>query len=362
MSGYAITPVDCSRCVTREECGSLPDAGLFGCFDYCMNECDHEDCDFTCPNNHRLYSERWIEVRGVGPVRLSSPAPKLSWPRYLPTIFGPYKRQKVAAAPWVAIPLAKLFRYGSAGEIRPVATDPDMLRACLRLRTDARILATGVDEDRHIERFWYHHRTAPLAAWLQAMGVETATAPNYSYFAYAPRDHYLWNRKRMLLFVEELGKGGFPVIPHIYAETIFDWEWWARFYRDHPTLGSFTLELQTSDALKDHLPSFLEGVKHFASSVGRPLTPIVVGGRRAISHLAPIFPNMVVTDASAYIKTVRRRVAVPGNANRVKWKSMQTTGPIDSLFDHNVRVMGDAITKQFSEALAQTEKTRIAGA
>lgn len=303
-----------------------------------------------------------MEVKGRKPVKLTSPVTGISWPRYLPTIFGPYERKKPAATECVAFPLAKLFNYQVKGSIRPIATDPLELRKLLQTRSDSRILATGVDADHPIERLWHFHRQAPLAKWLKEMGVEMATAPNYSYFAYAPRDHYLWNRKRMLLFVEEMGKGGFPVIPHIYAETLFDWEWWAKFYREHPGLTSFALELQTSDALKDRLPAFVAGVKHFASAVGRPLTPVVIGGRRAISELAPAFPNMVVTDASAYMKTIKRRIGTLERQTHIKWKSVKSTGSIEALFDHNVRVVGDAISGQFSAAHARMAKIQTAAA
>lgn len=363
MNAAVFNSVDCSRCELRTQCGTLPTAGIWGCYDHCLTKCDPATCDFTCPHNSR-YAERWWEVGGMGPARLATvPNAGLhSLPSYLPVVFGKYARELPASAPIVVVPLAALFRQRRNGDIDPIAHDSAGLRARFRLRADARVIASGVGPDADIEWLWHHHDSAPLGKMLHAMGVEAATAPNYSYFAYAPRDHYLWNRKRMLLFVSRLARDRFPVVPHLYGETKFDWMWWARYYFDHPELTAFAVELQTSDALVDRLPDFLDNLRIFRERVGRDLTIFVAGGRHAARAIAEIFPRLVIAEASSYMKTVRRRVAVLTPDGQLRWRKVTTDGGLDDLFEHNTRVIGDSINVEIAAARAHRAKTRTVAA
>jgi hypothetical protein len=363
VNAAVFNSVDCSRCELRPQCGTLPTAGIWGCYDHCLTKCDPATCDFTCPQNPR-YTERWWEVGGMGPVRLETVpnTAALTWPTYLPVVFGKYARELPASVPCVVVPLAALFRQRRNGDIEPIARDPASLRARFCLRPNARVFASGVGPDADIEWLWHHHDIVPLGKMLHAMGIEAATAPNYSYFAYAPRDHYLWNRKRMLLFVSRLARDRFPVVPHLYGETKFDWMWWARYYFDHPELTAFAVELQTSDAFVDRLPDFLDNLRIFRERVGRDLTAFVVGGRHAARAIAEIFPQLVIAEASSYMKTVRRRMAMFTPDGQLRWRKVTTNGGIDSLFEHNTRAIGESITAQIAAARAHRAKTRTAAA
>jgi hypothetical protein len=162
----------------------------------------------------------------------------------------------------------------------------------------------------------------------------------------------------MLLFVARLARDGFPVIPHLYGATRFDWMWWARFYFDHPQLTAFAVELQTSDALTTRLPDFLENLRIFRAYVGRDLTAFVAGGRHATSELASIFPRLVIAESSSYMKTVRRRLAVTLPTGEVRWRKVTTRGGLDPIFDHNTRAISECINGQIAEAHARRVKIR----
>lgn len=362
MSTSVVASFDCERCTIKQTCGKLPTPSLWGCFDHCLNSCNPETCDFTCPHNHKLYSARWSEVEGRGPAPVSDikPIPE-SWPAYVPTVLGKYKRGIPAAAFIVALPLARLFRRRSDGELEPVASNPLELRRRFMLRDDARIMAVGVAPDKDIERLWHYHVTAGMGAALLKMGVELATAPNYSHFVYAPRTHYVWNRKRMLLFANRLGAEGFPVVPHLYAETDFDYDRFADIYHLNPSLNAVAIELQTADAEKLHAEELARQLVRFTARVGRPIHAFVMGGRHALPWLAPLFSSLTVVENSAYIKTIKSRLA-HRQGERLRWSSSPTKSDLVALFDHNTRISAEVLSVQLAAARARMGKTGTAAA
>lgn len=355
--------VDCAQCVSHAACGGHPSAGLFGCYDYCREACDKEGCDFTCPSNEPTYSQRMMEVRGYSLKKIDSLQPaRLGFPSYVPAYYARTDRQKPAYSAYVALPLIKLFKGLGRGKIGPVATNPDDLRRHFCLRPDARIIASGVGPDSGIEWLWHHYRTAPFAQWLRAMGIEAITAPNYSYFAFAPRDQFLWNRKRMFLFCQELGRGGFPVIPHLYGDTAFDWQFSAQVYRDHPMLDAFAVEFQTGDDAKDKLPLLLAHLKLFRDAVGRPLTLVAIGARHVAEELTFLFPSLVIIEASAYFKSVHRQFAEIRTDGKLRYQPIKTNGALDPLLDLNTRVIGEWIDGAVSRGRARRAKIEMAAA
>jgi hypothetical protein len=222
-------------------------------------------------------------------------------------------------------------------------------------------MASGVGPDAGIERLWHYYKTAQLGTALKAMGVEFATAPNYSFFVYAPRTHFVWNRRRTLLFADELGSETFPVIPHLYGETSFDWDWWASFYKEATTLNAFTIELQTADANPARAIALVNHLIRFQEKVARPLHAFIAGGRHAIPLLAPAFPNLTVFECSAYMKTIKSRCAHL-TGEKIRWQRTQTSGSLDALFDHNVRVSAEALCVQVERARAHTGRIGMAAA
>lgn len=355
--------VDCTQCESRTTCGGHPSAGFWGCYDYCREVCEREGCDFTCPRNEPAYSQRMLEVRGYSLKKIDSLLPaRLGFPTYVPAIYSGYNRQNAASPACVALPLIKLFKGLGRGQIAPVATSPEELRRIFGLRPDARIIASGVGPDSGIEWLWHHHRTAPFAKWLQAMGVEAATAPNYSYFAFAPRDHFLWNRKRMFLFCQELGRAGFPVIPHLYGDTPFDWNFSAQIFRENPLLDTFAVEFQTGDDAKDKLPQLLAHLELFRAAVGRPLTLVAVAARHVAEELAFLFPSLVIIESSAHFKTVHRQFAEIRPNGQIRYQPIETKGVLDPLFDLNNRVIGEWIDGAVSRGRARRAKIEMAAA
>ena len=243
----------------------------------------------------------------------------------------------------------------------PLAASPEELRDRLHLRRDAKIIALGVDADDPIERLWSYHRTLPLAEWLNSMGVTAATTPNFSYLAYAPREHYLWNRKRVLLFSKHMGESGFPVIPHLYGETTFDWEWWGKYFREHPLIDAVCIELQTSDSEKEPFNRLIENLSRFRDVVGRPIRLIIAGGKQGLARLAHLFPCSVI-EATAYMKTIRRQVAHHRPDGRIRWTPCPTRGDLDPLFDHNVAECSFAVSVQIGRARGQKVKIQTCAA
>lgn len=355
--------VDCAQCVNLKACGGHPTAGFWGCYDYCREKCDGHHCEFTCPNNEPEYSQRMLEVGGYRLDKIESLIPaRLDFPSYVPAIHARTDRDGPSSAAWVAVPLVKLFRGLGQGQIGPAATTPEGLRKLFGLRPDARIIGNGVGPDSGIEWIWHHYRTAPFAQWLRDMGIEAITCPNYSYFGFLPRDHFMWNRKRMYLFCQELGRAGFPVIPHLYGDTAHDWKVSAQMYRDHPLLDTFAVEFQTDDGDPVRLSAILENLELFRDAVGRPLTIVAVGARHLAEDLALRFPSLVIIEASAYFKTIWRRFALVRASGKLGYQPTVTVGAIDSLLDHNNRVIGGWTDAAVARGRARRAKIQKAAA
>lgn len=357
----AFGTVDCAHCVNRELCGTHSSAGLWGCYDYCHDVCKGE-CDYTCPNNEPTYSERMVEVGGLSLDRIGPLIPaRLGAPTYLSVVRARTAREGVASLDWAAVPLVAMFRASDRDEISPIASTPQELRRRFGLRSDARIIGCGVGPDRGLEWFWRHFRTAPLAKWLREMGVDAITAPNFSHFAFVPRDQFLWNRKRMYLFCQELAKDGFPVIPHLYGDSIFDWSFSAQIFREHRLLDSFAMEFQTDDGNLMRREEVLDHLRRFRDNVARPLTLVAIGARQLTEHLASIFPSLVVVESSAYMKTVHRQLAEVKQTGGLKYSTIDIDGPLDGLLEHNNRIIRgwiDAAAARGRARMARIETAR----
>lgn len=350
-----LSPVDCHRCIKREHCPDRRDDAIFGCYEYCVGSCDKAACDFTCAFNEPQYSIRMAEVGGHGPL-LSKHACAVNaatLPLHLPLVFGRTGRAAASTADFVALPFHDLFREVRRTRLEPVADTAAGLRVLFGLKLGCRIAAIGVNFDNHLERMWEYHKMTDMAAALQAMDVTFATTPNFSFYVFAPRDHYVWNRRRSLLFAMRLWEAGFPVVPHLYAETDGSWAEWAQFFVDHPQLDAFGFELQTGDAPARRIPELERQLTLFRDKVGRPLRP-VVSGPAALRWLPRIFDQVTVVEANSYMKAVNRR-GLTLAAGRLK--EFEAPMPdVSALLDENIATTATAFALSCESARDRTVK------
>lgn len=354
----SISPVSCESCSHRTRCSDRRDGVLFGCFDYCVGRCNKATCNLTCPFNEPEYSRRMMEVGWFKPLKGSVPAPLEDGmpPLHLPMIYGRTDRDTPLAVPWAAVPFHRLFREVGRKGLEPVATSPAELRAKFLLNPETRVAGISAGFDSHLERMWEYYRMVDMAAALKAMGVSVATVPNFSFWVWAPRMHNEWNFRRMALFTLRLWECGFPMVPHVYAESDADWLDRAAFFVDHPQLDTFAFEFQTGDAPAAQIPRLRRQMAMFQDKVGRPLRVIVSGGAGPTYWLPQIFPDVSIVEADSYMKSIKRRLLLPRPRGKYRICSIQTTGTVCELMQSNLRTVGRALEIRHALARGQTEK------
>jgi len=337
---------------------------LFGCFDSCAGRCDKEKCTLTCPFNEPEYSFRIEEVNGTKPLKGVVPrfAEEDIPPLHLPMIYGHTARKTLLDTPWVAVPFHRLFREIGGKKLEPVVSSPTELRANFCLAPKTRIVAISAGYDRDLERMWEYHRVVDMAAALKSMGVTLATALNFSFWVLAPRMHNEWNYRRMALFTLRMWEGGFPTVPHIYAETDADWLNRAAFFIDHPQLDSFAFEFQTADAVHAQSPRLRQQMEMFMNKVGRPLRIIASGGGVAANWITQLFSGITIVESNSYMRAIKRRPLFLNPQGKIKAGAMLPVKVVDDLLHDNICTTENALKIKCAMARGQTEKTEKAAA
>jgi len=338
--------VGCPKCVYRRECGGLDEQQqIWGCFPIC-NNCDPDQCDWTCPNNPAVFQRRWQEVGGLnqGPPGPLRPVPRtVRLPDYVPEILHGSSRQGGFSAPVVAIPMHRLLRL-KGQEYGAIATDPDDLRHRFGLAPDARVLLVSVALDPTIERFWRHARKARIGQVISRLGILGMTVPNFSFFEDAPRPHTLWNRYRMMRSAEALSEDGVPIIPHLNALQENDWAFWRDLLRNQSGIRVVAKEFHTGLAFRDKGLKAVEDLARLQRDVGRDLHPLIIAGGRFSRELARHFSAFTIVDSVPFSKTVMgRRRAIVHPDRRLEWRLEETPRgqPLDDRLRYNFAAYRD---------------------
>ncbi|RJS13213.1 hypothetical protein DRW03_36185, partial [Corallococcus sp. H22C18031201] len=164
------------------------------------------------------------------------------------------------------------------------------------------------------------------------------TIPNFSFFSDAPRSHLLWNRARMERCAEEFSAAGLSIIPHLNALTRADWDYWASFLAEQPSITVVTKEFQTGQRNRQLGEPALYNLANLQQRLGRPLHPILVGGAQYTEVAAELFTSFTISDSTPFEKAVhRQRYVLPRNG-RPGWRRnpLPPGIPIDHLLKHNI--------------------------
>ena len=212
----------CTVCPDLGLCGGLRiNAGAFDCRSLCACVREGRKCSGVCRGDHRTFVRRVREVRGFGfddvPHRAPLPIPAL--PEYVPIIYDGTDRTERLAFGTVALPLLTLFDRPSGTE--RFDTREGML-ASFGLSPGTRVILTGVDIDRSLERWWSFGDRPRLIANLHSLGVDMVTSPNFSLFTDVTRHDNLHNMKRIALTWAEFMAGGIACALHVNARTDTD--------------------------------------------------------------------------------------------------------------------------------------------
>lgn len=295
----------CYKCPMRNACGGLVQDGIadLSCMIRC-GDCRSKkgECPFACPNNEKRFAWMVAEVKHLDytpTTELLAPSFR-QLPFFAPQIFHGSRRWKPLQTQLITISVADLLSRTKPDD------DATRVRRVFRLEDDSKIIGLGVAKDHLLERWWSERQQ--VAARLGKMNLEAVTTPNYSIFANAPRPQSLVSIARIHHFSEALSAAGVPVVPHVYAETDFDWERWAIVLKNQPQINTIAIEFQTGLGVESKAHRYIEKLSELRAAIGRPLHIIAVGGTRHSSKLNEVFPlGYTLTDATSFMKTVRRR-------------------------------------------------------
>ncbi len=214
----------CTLCPDLDICGGLRiEGGVFDCRSLCACAHNGKKCSGVCRGDQRTFVDRVREIDGLtfDNVPRCAPLPAPSLPDYIPIIYNGTNRRARLDAGTVALPLLTFFnRASGTGRFENRA---EML-AFFNLSPKTRIILTGVDVDRALERWWSFVDRPRLIESLKALGVEMVTAPNYSLFTDVTRHDNLHNLKRIALTCAEFMAGGIPCALHINGRTDMDYQ------------------------------------------------------------------------------------------------------------------------------------------
>ena len=311
-----VSPRGCSICSFLPTCGGLEQQTFYGCF-YGCGSCGLEAgrCDYTCPRKPDFWRD-WAEVGGIFPEqRRKIPSTPLKLPRYIPMIRHGSMRSRPLVADYVALNTFEVLD----SRCRSRFSSATALRRHFMLASETPTLLISVKQDPKVESFWQHRSSTKLGD-LAGVGVAVVSTPNFSIFDDAPRLHSVRNLWRILRSAEDIADSGLIPLLHVNAVEREDWRWWAKILRDNPSVRFVVKEFQTGLMDTSRAAEAIDGLQRLQDDLGRPLHPIIVGGRRVVPAVSRRFPAFTLVDSAPFMATVKRHriVVEQGTARQVE--------------------------------------------
>jgi hypothetical protein len=335
-------PTNCGECSFREQCGG--NNRLFSCFTRCL-DCNGE-CNQVCPNNLEQFRARFLEVGGFGLSvdKTINAQLGMGTARYVPKIFGSSSLRNSLPVSWAALPIYSVIGF-TESKYQSLVRNAQEVKDRFGLTSSTKIIIFSAVYDQIIENFWKHvHSDPSLLATLSAIKPFAMTTPNYSMFSTFTRTTFLYNQKRILLSASYLQDAGIMPILHLNAYGKTFWDSWRDCLMDHPNLMAVAKEFGTG--LKDSTQAeiHLQYLADLRQMLGRNLHLVAIGGRSKVDMIRRYFENFTILDADPYIKTIRRRRAfLDGGVIQWKYNPTYRNGPLDKLFQHNLRLCEDTV-------------------
>lgn len=327
----------CASCKDRDHCGGLNiPGGLLNCYAQCCGI--PQACNWICRNNpgfvRHVQSIRGFDLGNVRVTNANKPPPL---PDVIPLLYHGYRRQQQLALPAAAIKLVQLFDRRD-GRVR--FRDRGALTRHFVLAPDTMLIASGVDNDPAIERWWAigAHARRDVIASLRACGIVLVTCPNYSLCLDWPRTGDLAAMKRIALCYEEFAEAGLSAALHVNGRTDFDFDRWAAFLAKHPSITHLSYEFTTGAGRQARRDLHIGWLATLPARAGRPLDLIVYGDGGVAHELASHYRSVTWIETNSFIKAVHRQKAARSGNGQLKWDRSLTpmNAPIDDLVAHNI--------------------------
>ncbi len=327
----------CAACRLRSLCGGLCiKASILDCLEFCCGEPSR--CTRVCRNRPSAYVDQIREIDGfdLHNVERTPVLPVQFRSNIIPLVYHGSSRADVLTHDAFALRLSDLVNYKS-GKLR--FDSRDALCHAFRIQRDAQIILTGVNLDHRIEPWWsLAERRIPIIRRMSALGIAAATTPNFSVVLDQPRTDDLHAIKRIGIVFAEFQNNGLPCALHPNGRTDRDFERWAEFIAARSEVAVLAYEFITGPGRKSRQPYHLSRLASLAKAAGRPLDVIVRGDPKVIPFLRQYFQHVVYIETTAFMKSVKRQLAMRSGNQRICW-SPRVTAPgaiIDELFTHNL--------------------------
>jgi Domain of unknown function (DUF4417) len=359
---HGIVPPACHDCIHFEDCGGIqPEKALFDCFaQYCLPECDRTRCDNVCPYNPKFRSF----VKEVDGLRFDDLPPvtqaPADLPPYIPLVHHASRRRTPLTYPVVALDTYKVFRLVK-GEYTALAGSAEELRRAFCLAPSTRIVLRGTAKDPALERYWSYRRHDRVAEQMARLGVSLVIGPNFSHFLGVPRTDNLFNRKRQLICLGEIGAAGLSPVPHLSASQPGDWLFWCRYLRQNKTISQVAVEFQTGNKNGTEGRKVIDQMALVQDAIGRKLHPLAIGGGQFVESLAARFDRFSLLDSKPFMNAVHRQ-AFDLTAGKQPWRKSPTRNgqAIDLLLEQNLAGYA-AWVEERGRSDRPGEQVRVAG-
>ncbi len=328
----------CGNCPDRPICGGLQiRASIMSCQDFCCGT--PNTCTIVCPKSPD-FPRRVHEVQGFSLMHIEKRGP-LSFPKspnVLPLIYRSLPLLRPVPASIVAIPFSEAYWRRGKYAMPHART---ALNAKFRLAPDTKLVLSGVENDRRVEKWWGSHGKEDVLGAIREMDILFATVPNFSSAADVPRHANMHGLKRIALVWTQLHDASIPAAVHANCRTDRDFARFGEFLKFHDEIEALAFEYTTGTANAECGEYFTSLLCELADQLARPMTLVLRGGVRWIAKLSRHYTSVVMLDTSACMRTINRKRAVFEPGRKLRWRKNPTKKgePLDELLAHNLEVV-----------------------
>jgi hypothetical protein len=324
----------CADCYLQSTCGGLRVKGAaLDCQRFC---CHKADCQLVCFNSPINYAKRLQEIGGFDLANIQGCDP-VRFERirgYAPLFHHAYSRKEAFVGEVAAVSLYELLtRDGS-----PKYFSRDDVVRNFRISPDAKLIVSGVHEDRFLERVWASPHRTSIALMLKSIGVAIFTPPNFSVYNNVPRPETLYNIKRIGLISREFLAAGVPTALHVNACTDTDYDRYYAFLLARPEFEAISFDFITGPGYPSRMWWHIRKLIEIKNKLPRQMQLVLRGGTQALNALSGAYSHIVVIDSDPLHRALHRQRMIFGNDGRMRIvKNPLAEGvPVDQLVVQNV--------------------------
>lgn len=264
-------------------------------------------CGVACCNHPDI--EEFIEdVDGLDFATVKAKEiPCSPLPLFIPGICSSGFRKNKICLPWVTLSVSEIFKSQprkNKGILRvPKSSLKDNLRKSFNLDPKTKIILLSYGPDKLIEKIWLDDEINYFPK-IKQMGIEMATAFNFSLFWGECRLGQRINLKKSLKTFELYQKYNISSVPHIYWLNEFDLKEWIKWLSANPSVKIVSLNLQM---LIQQDMFVLNGIRYLIKHTSHPIS-LFLSGRFDLNFfrkVSKITKYVVISNLNIYMQAQR---------------------------------------------------------